>query len=201
MAKRSSTEELDKSFEILVIGASLGGLKAFEIILSALPGDFQLPIAIVQHRDKDPDNKLTEVMQSFTALAVKEVEDKEPILPGRVYLAPPDYHLLIDQGFFGLSTEAPVSYARPSIDVLFETASDAYAEKVIGVVLAGANKDGARGAARIKERGGIVLVQDPDTAEIGVMPRAAIEATKVDGIMLLPEIAPFLINLTRNIRR
>src|SRR5437667_8577528 len=144
MARRSSIEELDRSFEILVIGASLGGLKAFEIILSALPGDFQLPIAIVQHRDKDPDNKLTEVMQSFTALAVKEVEDKEPILPGRVYLAPPDYHLLIDQGFFGLSTEAPVSYARPSIDVLFETASDAYAEKVIGVVLAGANKDGAR---------------------------------------------------------
>src|SRR5205814_1741443 len=129
------------------------------------------------------------------ALRVFEARDKQVIEHGRVYLAPPEYHLLIDEGAIALSTEAPVCHARPSIDVLFESAADAFRERAIGVVLTGASRDGARGAARVQQRGGFIVVQDPTTAESSVLPNAAIAATQADCILPLPEIAPFLVSL------
>ncbi|MBW4555315.1 MAG: chemotaxis protein CheB [Trichormus sp. ATA11-4-KO1] len=180
------------SFKIVLIGTSLGGLSALKIILGNLPADFLVPIVIVQHRHKNSDNTLEALLQEQTFLPIKEVEDKDKILPGNVYLAPADYHLLIEPGYFALSTDEPVSYARPSIDVLFESAADIYAEQVIGVILTGANHDGTQGLKKIKARGGITIVQEPATAESSIMPQAAISAVTVDWILSLAEIANLL---------
>lgn len=181
------------TFQLIVIGTSLGGLHALEVVLSGLPKSLTVPVAIVQHRHKAPNDKLRAVLQECTNLIIKEAQDKEEILPGWVYLAPADYHLLVeDTGEFALSTDAPVTYARPSIDVLFETAADAYAEKVIGVILTGANHDGRQGLARIKARGGKTVAEEPSTAACPIMPKAAIEAGVVDKILPLAEISPFL---------
>jgi two-component system, chemotaxis family, protein-glutamate methylesterase/glutaminase len=158
-------------------------------------------VAIGQHRHEDADDALCAALQRHSALPLREAEDKEAILPGRVYVAPAGYHLLVEEGRFALSTEAPVSYARPCIDVLFESAADVYAAGVIGVILTGASKDGAHGAAKIKAHGGFVVVQDPRTAESPVMPEAAIAATNVDRILPLAEIAPFVAALRRSRRR
>jgi two-component system chemotaxis response regulator CheB len=187
-------------YELIVIGASLGGLEALTTLLSGLPEDFPLPVVIVQHRAAESDDPLRELLQQRCAVPVSEGEDKETTLPGRVYLAPADYHLLVENGNFALSTEAPVLYARPSIDVLFESAADAYGEKVIGVILTGASAGGARGVSTIKKRGGMIVVQDPATAESPVMPDAAIAAADVDRILPIAEIAPFLVGLCPVVR-
>ena len=128
-----------------------------------------------------------------------EAEDKEAIVPGRVYLAPAGYHLLVEDEHFALSTEPPVWYARPSIDVLFESAAEARGAQVIGVILSGANADGARGLAFIKRCGGIAVVQDPATAESSAMPNAALSATETAEILPLEEIAPFLVRVCRRV--
>jgi two-component system chemotaxis response regulator CheB len=182
-------------FKIVVVGASLGGMSALETLLKGLPGNFPLPIAIVQHRSAESGQMLSMSLRKQSALRISEPQDKEAILPGQVYIAPADYHLLVDEGSFSLSTEGPVSYARPSIDVLFESASDAYGERVIGVILTGSNQDGAYGAARIKERGGYLIVQQPDTSESAVMPKATLTSAVVDRILPLREIAPCLVRL------
>jgi two-component system chemotaxis response regulator CheB len=130
-------------------------------------------------------------------LAVVDALDKQWIQPGTVYLAPADYHLLVERGELSLSVDARVEHSRPSIDVLFESAADAYGPATVGVVLTGANADGARGAARIKERGGFVVVQEPESAEAPAMPRAAIAAARVDRILPLERIGPFLVELCR----
>ena len=179
------------AFELIVIGASLGGLQALETLLAGLPQAFPLPVVVVQHRHKDSSD-LVALLQKYSLLPVSEVEDKQEIRPGRVYLAPADYHLLIEAGHFALSLEAPVEYARPSIDVLFESAAEAYTERVIGVILTGASQDGARGLAKIKASGGLTVVQSPATAEGPAMPTAAIAATQVDRVLPLSEIALFL---------
>jgi two-component system, chemotaxis family, protein-glutamate methylesterase/glutaminase len=189
------------SFKIIVIGTSLGGLSALKKVLVNLPPDFLTPIAIVQHRHKDSGKILQELLQECTLLQIREVEDKEKILPGQIYLAPPDYHLLVEPGYFALSTDEPVSFARPSIDVLFESAADIYAEQVIGVILTGANKDGQQGLKKVQTRGGITIVQEPTTAESSIMPKAAISAVAVDWIVSLSEIAPLLVNLCDYIRK
>lgn len=183
------------AFEIVVVGTSLGGLTALKVLLGGLPKEFPLPIAVVQHRHKESEHSLSRFLQQFIELPIQEVEDKDELLSGRIYLAPADYHLLVEQGCFVLSTDEPVLYARPSIDVLFESAADAYAEKTIGVILTGANHDGAQGLARIKDCGGWTIVQDPVTAESAVMPKAAIAKTSVDAILPLEEIAPYLVKL------
>jgi len=175
-----------------VVGTSLGGLHAVGALLSGLPEEFPLPVVVVQHRQAGSEDRLSALLQEHSALPVAEANDKEAIVPGRVYLGPADYHLLIETGSFCLSTEAPVQHARPSIDVLFESAADAYRERTIGVILTGVGQDGARGLARIKERGGLAVVQDPATAEASGMPEAAIAATEVDHILPLAEIASFL---------
>ena len=177
---------------IVVIGTSLGGLHALETLLGGLPASFPVPVAIVQHRSYQSGSSLATALQRHTPLRVREPHDKERILPGRVYLAPADYHLLVDGEAFALSTDGPVSYARPSINVLFEAASDSYGAGVIGVVLTGSNSDGTHGAIKIKQRGGTVVVQEPRTAESPEMPAAVLAATPVDGVMPLREIAAFL---------
>ena len=183
------------AFELVVIGASWGGLKALEILLADLPKDFPLAVAIAQHRHKDAGNLLGELLQRYSLLPVLEVEDKHPITPGHIYLAPADYHLLVEQGNFALSTEAPVLYSRPSIDLLFESAADAYTYRAIGVILTGANSDGAQGLATLKKKGGLAIVQEPTEAESRTMPAAALAATQVDYILPLRQIVSCLIKL------
>ena len=184
------------SYELIAVGASWGGLKAVSAILSALPEDLDAAVVVAQHRGADTlDGGLASILDMRTKLKVRDVDDKEPIEPGHVYLAPPDYHLLVDDRHFALSTDAPVRFARPSIDVLFESAAEAYGDRAIGVILTGANDDGAAGLARIKERGGVAIVQDPAEAERHEMPRAAMAATVADAILPLTEIGPFLYGL------
>lgn len=179
-------------FRLVVVGASLGGLHAVAALLRGLPGGFPLPLAIVQHRHKESDETLRIVLQRSSKLAVCEVEDKQAISAGVAWLAPADYHLLVEQGTFALSTDERVLYARPSIDVLFESAADAYGGSVIGIILTGASADGARGLAAIKAAGGLTVVQDPATAECDVMPRAAVETGAADHVLPVPEIAALL---------
>ena len=182
---------------VVVIGASAGGLEALKVMLPALPTSFPLPIAIVQHRDARSDGFLAEYLNRMSRVAVSEPEDKEPICAGHVYLAPGGYHLLIESDHcFSLSVDARVNYSCPSIDVLFESAADVFAESLIGIVLTGANTDGAQGLRAIKARGGLAIVQDPQTAQAPTMPRAALEATAVDYIVDLDRIAPLLIKIS-----
>ena len=183
------------AFELIVIGTSWGGLQAIEILLSGLPKDFPLAIAIAQHRQRNAGDLLCDLLQRHSVLPVLEVEDKVAIAPGYVYLAPADYHLLVEPGNFALSIEAPVMYSRPSIDLLFESAADAYTDRAIGVILTGANKDGSQGLATLKRRGGLAIVQEPSEAESSSMPTAAIAATQVDYILPLTKISSCLINL------
>jgi two-component system, chemotaxis family, protein-glutamate methylesterase/glutaminase len=183
------------SYDILVIGASLGGLRALMQLLGQLPIDFSVPIVIAQHRHTDSDDRLATFLHGHSVLPVREAEDKQTIVAGRVYLAPADYHLLVENGSLALSTEAPVLSARPSIDVLFETTADAYGSRSIGLILTGASDDGSRGLAKIQERGGIAVVQDPASAECAVMPLAAIAATHTAHVIPLEKIAPFLIRV------
>ncbi|WP_427158806.1 chemotaxis protein CheB [Aliinostoc sp. HNIBRCY26] len=182
-------------FKIVVVGTSLGGLSALQKILGNLPANFPTAIAIVQHRHKESDATLKALLQTYTSLPIQEVEDKDEIIPGRVYLAPPDYHLLVEPGYFALSIDQPVSYARPSIDVLFESAADTYGGSVIGLILTGANQDGTQGLKKIKARGGITIVQEPSTAESPIMPAAAMADLAVDWILQLPEISDLLVNI------
>jgi two-component system, chemotaxis family, protein-glutamate methylesterase/glutaminase len=189
------------AFEIVVIGASYGGLSALQILLPELAPDFPVPVVIVQHRKKDGDDGLCEYLKKRSVLPLLEPNDKDKVEPGRVYLAPRDYHLLIEESIFALSTESPVAHARPSIDVLFESAADVYRDRVIGVILTGANRDGAKGLARIKSLGGMALVQDPQSAESPGMPEAALAAAPVDRILPLPRIAPFLNELCHPTQR
>ena len=185
------------SYSIVVIGASLGGTRALTCLLSALPGQFPLPVAIVLHRALDGDTTLQQLLHRHSNLPVLEAEDKMPLAAGHAYLAPANYHLLVGNMEFSLSTEAPVVFARPSIDVLFESASAAHGSKTLGVVLTGASADGAWGAAKIRERGGTVLVQDPETAECPVMPRAAIAVDGASSILPLEAIPGLLADLSQ----
>jgi len=183
------------AFELVVIGTSWGGLKAIEILLSGLPRDFPLAIAIAQHRDRNAGERLSKLLQRHSLLPVLEAEDKHKLTSGHVYLAPADYHLLVEPGNFALSTEAPVLYSRPSIDLLFESAADAYTHRAIGVILTGANRDGAQGLAALKRRGGLAIVQEQAEAESSSMPTAAIATTQVDYILPRAKIASCLIKL------
>lgn len=179
-----------------MVGTSTGGLKALQTLLSGLSAGFALPIVIVQHRRKDSDGGLCDFLSQWSNMAVTEPEDKEPVRGGHAYLAPRDYHLFIEAGSFALSTDSPVGFARPSIDLLFESAADEYQERVIGVILTGANRDGARGLAAIKSRGGLALVEDPVSAACREMPETAIAQTIPDWILHLAEIAPLLNELS-----
>lgn len=178
------------AYELIVIGASLGGMRALQAIFCKLPAGFQIPVAVVLHRGVSSEESWCAVLQPYSAFPIEEAYDKQLISVGHIYVAPANYHLLIEPGHFALSTEAPVHSARPSIDVLFESAADSYGSAVIGVILTGGSEDGAQGLAAIKQHGGIAVVQDPATAEGHVMPAAAIAATAVDHILPLQDIGP-----------
>ena len=188
--------------ELVAVGTSLGGLNALTRLLGALPERFRAPLVIVQHRTMNPDGGgLGTVLQDHTRLMVVEAEDKMTLEPGRIYLAPADYHLMIEEpGRVALSTDAPVRAARPSIDVLFQTAADAYGDRLLGVILTGASADGAEGLAAIKERGGKAIVEDPATAECRTMPAAALAATAVDYVLPLDRIGDHLVTLVEGTR-
>jgi two-component system, chemotaxis family, protein-glutamate methylesterase/glutaminase len=184
------------NYEVIAIGASWGGLNALSTLLEGIPADLEQAIVVAQHRS--PQSKrgvLESLLQQHTTRVVCEPGDKQPIEPCHVYVAPADYHLLVDGGRFALSLEARVQYARPSIDVLFESVAHAYREHAIGVVLTGANADGAAGLATIKGNGGVAVVQDPATATRRSMPEAALAAAEADAILPLEEIGPFLYGL------
>ena len=182
-------------YDIAVVGTSWGGLAALRTLVSGLPTSFTMALVLVQHRHKDSDHLLRVLLQEGTSLEVCEVEDKMPIEHGRVYVAPPDYHTLVEPGHFSLSTDAPVRYSRPSIDVTFLSAADSYAHRTVGIVLTGANADGSSGLRRISDRGGMALVQDPTTAESPTMPAAAMKAVPRARIMELRGIIDYLIGL------
>jgi len=180
-------------FKIVVIGASAGGMEALDKIVSAFDKDFFIPVVIVQHLAPSSENYLVNYLDEHSHLKVVEATEKQNILPGHIYLAPPNYHLLIeDDQTLSLAVSEKVNFSRPSIDVLFETAIMAFRSKVIGVLLTGASRDGAEGMRLIHEAGGMTIVQDPKDAFVPVMPQAAINHTTVDYILPLEEIAPFL---------
>jgi two-component system chemotaxis response regulator CheB len=184
------------SYGIVVVGASLGGLRAMSELLDVLPDDVDLPVVLVQHRAPDAErDSLEALLRRHTRRSVVAAGDKDPIQAQHVYVAPPDYHLLVEEGSFALSTDERVQYARPSVDVLFESAADAYGERTIGIVLTGANADGAAGLRAIRDVGGVAIVQDPETAEARQMPDAAIDATAADAILPVGEMGKFLLGL------
>jgi len=182
--------------DLVVIGASWGGLDALRLLLRTLPGDLDATLAIAQHRAPESHpTAFRDLLGAVTVLRVSDAHDKEPLRRGSVFLAPPDYHLLVEGEHFALSTEAHVSFSRPSIDVLFESAAEAARERCVGVVLTGANHDGAQGLARVHELGGVAIVQDPATAERHEMPRAAVTAVPSAHVLPLEEIAELLVVL------
>ncbi|HEY9719008.1 MAG TPA: chemotaxis protein CheB [Trichormus sp.] len=187
-------------YNLIMIGCSLGGLKALQTLLAGIPHACNTPIIIVQHRDRDINTGglLSEILQKFSGMVIEEAEDKTPIVPSHVYLAPADYHLLVEHDRLELSTELPVAYARPSIDVAFESAARCYGESLIGVILTGAGSDGAIGLSHIERRGGVAIVQDPNSAEQPSMPRAAIAATKAAKVLPLDSIATYLCSLNND---
>ncbi len=180
---------------IVVIGASWGGLQALTTLVSGFQANFPFPLVVVQHRSRDSTSALAELLQDVSKLKVCEVEDKAPIVDGHVHIAPPDYHLLVDSGSFSLSTEAPLRYSRPSIDITFESVALAYNELTIGVVLTGANQDGSEGLRTIVARRGIAIVQEPDTAESPTMPRAALNAVPTAKVLPIEKMAAYLTRL------
>jgi two-component system chemotaxis response regulator CheB len=180
------------AYQVVVVGTSWGGLAALRTLVGGLPPEFDIPIAIVQHRHRDSDAMLARFLQERTQLLVCEVEDKQPIESGRVFVAPANYHMLIERGHFSLSLEAPVRYSRPSIDVALTSAANAYGHRAVGVVLTGANADGAEGLRRIADSGGMAVVQDPATAEVPTMPVAAIRAVPTARVFAIDRIAAFL---------
>jgi two-component system chemotaxis response regulator CheB len=185
------------AYSIVAMGTSWGGLSALRNLLGSLPRDFLIPIVLVQHRSKDSDRLLSQLLQDATGLKVCEVEDKDVLCPGTVHVAPANYHVLVESGYLSLTTEAPIRFSRPSIDVMFTSAADAYGIGAIGVVLTGANEDGARGLADIAKRGGRALVQDPKTAEIPIMPEAAIRAVPTAERLPLQDLARRLTQLAK----
>jgi len=184
------------SYEAIVIGVSSGGLNAMKIMFSILPHEFSIPIVIVQHIGARSENIWVQLLNDKCKLEIKEADEKEKIEKGKIYIAPPNYHLLIEQDrTFTLTVDERVNYARPSIDVLFETAAEAYQNRLVGIVLTGSNNDGSKGLKRIKEYGGLTIVQQPDTAESSFMPASAIATVQPDYILPLEAIINLLIEI------
>jgi two-component system, chemotaxis family, protein-glutamate methylesterase/glutaminase len=179
-------------YQLVIIGCSLGGLNAMRVFLSGLSSAFTVPIVLVQHRDKSPGLMMSRMLQKSTHLIVEDADDKTQIKQGCLYIAPAGYHLLIEGNTFSLSTDLPVHYAMPSIDVAFETAARSYGKSLVAVVLTSSSTDGAEGTGIVESRGGTVIIQDPVSAENATLPRAAIAATKSAKIAKLEEISIML---------
>ncbi len=189
--------------QAVVIGGSAGAIEVLSELLAGLPADFPLSVILVLHLPRHQPSMLAEVFGSKCACPVREAEDKEPVTPGTVYLAPPNYHLLVDAGpVFALSTDAPVNFSIPSIDALFESAAHEYGPALVGIVLTGANDDGARGLRAICDGGGAAVVQSPAEAMVRAMPEAAIAACPNARILTTAKIRAYLLSIgTRPPRR
>lgn len=184
--------------ELVVMGGSTGGLEALLELLPQLPPDYSVPIILVLHQRANRISGVPELLAAVTRLRVLEAEDKQPIEWGCLYVAPPNYHLLVEkEKMLSLSCEAPVNFCRPAIDITFETAAQAYGSALTACVLSGANQDGAKGAAQVKRLGGHVLVQWPASALMPVMPTATLAATAVDAELDMPAMAVWLAELSR----
>jgi two-component system chemotaxis response regulator CheB len=184
--------------ESVFIGASAGGMEALKRVLASLPADFSVPVVVVQHMHVSQDGYLVEYLDRLCAPHVKEADDKELLRAGFVYFGPPNYHLLVEgDRTFSLSTDDKVNHSRPSIDVLFESAAEALGPGAVGVVLTGASRDGADGLRTVREKGGVAIVQDPDTAEFPLMPRSALETAGADHVLALDAIGPMLVELVK----
>ena len=184
---------MSRAVEAIAVGASAGALEALSVVLPALPAGFRAAILIVVHLPADRPSMLAELLRAKSAIDVREAEDKEPIRPGTAYVAPPDYHLLVERDRrLSLSSEEPINYSRPSVDVLFESAADVFGPGLVGVVLTGANADGAAGLRAVVAAGGVAVVQRPDEAYAANMPEAALAACPAARRLFLGEIAGFL---------
>jgi two-component system chemotaxis response regulator CheB len=183
-------------YRLVAMGASWGGLDVLRDVLQDLPAELNAAVVIAQHRSAESHpTAFRDLLSAVTRLRVREAGDKDEIHPGTAYIAAPDYHLLVDPGAVSLSTDEPVLFARPSIDVLLESAAESYRERCVGVVLTGANNDGARGLARVVELGGTAIVQDPETAQRDEMPRAALRSAPSAHVAAVKEIAPLPVDL------
>lgn len=189
-------------YEAIVIGVSSGGMNALKYLFSTLPSDFRIPIIIVQHVSARSNNEWIKLLNDNSNLSIKEADEKEKIEAGKVYIAPANYHLLIEKDkTFSLTIDEKVNFARPAIDVLFESAAEAYKKKLIGIVLTGSNNDGAKGIKRIKDFGGLAIIQDPKTAESPTMPASAIAISNPDYILSLEKIVQLLLQITQPIKK
>jgi two-component system chemotaxis response regulator CheB len=178
---------------LLIIGGSAGSLQVILGLLTALRAGFPLPVLIVLHRNGIAESRLEDLFSSRTDLPIKEVEEKEPVLSGTVYLCPADYHVLLEKDYtFSLDYSERVHFSRPSIDVSFRSAADVYGPGLISLLLSGGNVDGAEGLLYIQERGGVTVVQDPQTADVPYMPQQAISRMKVDFIVPSEELPDFI---------
>jgi len=194
MARLKKTRQM----QAVVMGVSTGGVEALRIILGALPPDFAAPVLVVTHVAPESGNGLATLLDDLCAIKVKEADELETPVAGCVYLAPPNYHLLVELNRqLTLSVDPPINFARPSVDVLFETAAEAYGPGLVGVVLTGAGSDGARGLARVRERGGITVIQSPDQAECDSMPRHALLLVQPDHLVHLADVASLLVKLSK----
>ena len=182
--------------DAVVIGASAGGVEALNVLLPALPAGLRAPVFIVLHLPRDRPSMLAEIFARKCVQPVREAEDKEEAMPGTVYFAPSNYHMLVDDGpLLALSADDPVHHSRPSIDVLFESAVEIYHERLLGIILSGANDDGASGLAAIHDAGGVTVVQSPQTARAPQMVLSALKLRPADCVMPLDEIAQLLCTL------
>jgi two-component system chemotaxis response regulator CheB len=182
-------------FDLVALGASAGGIKALEVILSGMPADFPIPILIVQHLGPGHRSLMAEILQRCSKLRVTEAVNDEAIRPSVVYIAPPNKHMLVDDGKISLTSTAFVNFSRPSIDLLFESVAATYADRSIGVILSGTGRDGAMGIKAIKEKGGTTIAQDMRTSRHWGMPQAAIATGMVDLVLPIEEITPAIIAL------
>ena len=179
--------------DAVVIGTSAGGVEALMLLLPALPANLQAAVLVVIHLPRERPSLLVEIFAPRCVVPVREAHDKEPVQPGTVYFAPPDYHLLVDEGpQLSLSTDELVNFSRPSIDVLFESAADVYGERLLGMVLTGGNSDGAEGLAAVQRRGGRTAVQAPQTAVVSLMPQSALKRVAADHVLPLDGLAALL---------
>ncbi|WAS89750.1 chemotaxis protein CheB [Nannocystis punicea] len=185
-----------REVHMIVIGGSSGALDALAAMLPALPPDYPLPLAVVLHVPPTQPSHLVAVLGARSRLTAREPDDKEPIMPGTLYVAPPNYHLLVERGrTFALSIDPPVLFSRPAIDVLFESAADVYGPHLAGVLLSGANEDGARGLEHVRRAGGLTFVESPATAAVPVMPAAALRRIAVDHVAPAADLGRLLAQL------
>lgn len=186
-------ERLRGQIDAVVMGTSAGGVEALSQLLPTLPRGFRPAVLIVMHLPRNRPSLLVELFQPKCSLEVREAQDKEPVTPGTITFAPPDYHLLVDAGLsLALSVDNPVHYSRPSIDVLFESAADVYGPRLAAFLLTGANEDGARGLEAVRKAGGVTVVQEPGTAHVPFMPEAALRRGPADFVLSLDQMPSLL---------